>query len=109
VDVETALPWVQTAMNGWVKELVETYKSEPCRLGQRVMLNVAVDGIRIDTAKHMSQSFLSSFATAAGVYSLGEVYHGDPGYACAYQEQMDGVLNYPLHDLTNRFPCSPAN
>ncbi|KAF8243736.1 alpha-amylase [Wilcoxina mikolae CBS 423.85] len=88
-DVDTSLPWVQVEMNRWVKELVETYQ---------------IDGIRIDTAKHMGKPFLSSFASAAGVYSLGEVYHAHPAYLCPYQSQMDGVLNYPMYyALTQAF------
>jgi glycosidase len=56
-----------------------------------------VDGIRIDTAKHMGKPFLSSFASAAGVYSLGEVYHASPAYICPYQSHIDGALNYAMY------------
>ncbi|KAI5850741.1 alpha-amylase [Tricharina praecox] len=89
VDVDTTLPWVQETMNSWVKELVETYR---------------IDGLRIDTAKHMGQQFLYSFNAAAAVFSMGEVYHEDPGYTCQYQNAVDGLLNYPIwYSLTSVF------
>ena len=28
MDIDTTLPWVQTAMDSFVRELVETYRSE---------------------------------------------------------------------------------
>ncbi|KAA8895252.1 alpha-amylase [Sphaerosporella brunnea] len=93
VDVDTALPWVQTTMNKWVKELIETYQ---------------IDGIRLDTARHMGRPFLSSFAAAAGVFTLGEVWHRDPGYTCSYQEQLSGLLNFPLYEVLARTFLTPA-
>ncbi|EDN03717.1 alpha-amylase A precursor [Histoplasma mississippiense (nom. inval.)] len=57
----------------------------------------AVDGLRIDTAKHVRKPFWKEFNFAAGVYSMGEVYHGDPGYACDYQNYIDGLVNYPMY------------
>lgn len=58
----------------------------------------AVDGLRIDTAKHVRKPFWKEFNLAAGVYSMGEVYHGDPGYTCDYQKYIDGLVNYPMYD-----------
>lgn len=56
-----------------------------------------VDGLRIDTVKHVQKSFWSGYNDAAGVYCVGEVFDGDPAYACAYQDYLDGVLNYPVY------------
>lgn len=57
----------------------------------------AVDGLRIDTVKHVEKSFWPGFRSAAGVYSIGEVLDGDINHTCSYQEELDGVLNYPLY------------
>jgi alpha-amylase len=54
-----------------------------------------VDGLRIDTVKHVDKEFFPSFNAAAGVYCIGEVLDGDPNYTFDYQNYLDGVLNYP--------------
>lgn len=55
-----------------------------------------VDGLRIDTVKHVEKEFWPGFVEAAGVYAVGEVFQGDPAYTCAYQEYVPGVLNFPM-------------
>lgn len=45
----------------------------------------------------MEKSFWSNFKSAAGVYTLGEVLDGATDYTCPYQEQLDGLLDYPLY------------
>lgn len=55
-----------------------------------------VDGLRIDTAKHVEKTFWPGYNQAAGVYCVGEVFDGDPKYTCPYQSYLDGVLNYPM-------------
>lgn len=55
-----------------------------------------VDGLRIDTVKHVQGSFWPSYNSAAGVYCVGEIFDGDPAYTCNYQNYLDGVLNYPM-------------
>lgn len=96
-DVNTSEPWVQKKMNDWVRDLVDTFKSMfyhcDCKWPHA---DVLVDGLRIDTAKHMGKSFLSSFTDAAGVFTTGEVYHADLTYTCPYQAHVNGLLNYPL-------------
>lgn len=56
-----------------------------------------VDGLRIDTVKHVQKSFWPGYNSAAGVYCVGEVFDGDPAYTCPYQSYLDGVLNYPMY------------
>lgn len=58
--------------------------------------NVLVDGLRIDTVKHVQKSFWPGYNSAAGVYCVGEVFDGDPAYACDYQNYVNGILNYPM-------------
>jgi alpha-amylase len=55
-----------------------------------------VDGLRIDTAKHVEKDFWPGFVNAAGVYGVGEVWHGDPAYTCPYQDYIPGLVNYPV-------------
>lgn len=55
-----------------------------------------VDGLRVDTVKHVQKDFWPGYNKAAGVYCVGEILDGDPDYTCPYQEVMDGVLNYPM-------------
>lgn len=81
VDVNTTKDWVVEKMKSWIKSLVSTYK---------------IDGIRIDTAKHLDKAFLTNFSEASGVFATGEVYHGDIAYTCPYQGYVDGLLDYPM-------------
>jgi alpha-amylase len=81
-DVATDQPYVQSTYQSWISNLVKTYN---------------IDGLRIDTVKHVQKSFWPPFNQAAGVYCLGEVAHGDPTYTCPYQLELDGVLNYPMY------------
>ncbi|KAK2795310.1 hypothetical protein FQN51_000495 [Onygenales sp. PD_10] len=88
-DLDTSNAEVQGIWNDWISALVSNY---------------SIDGIRIDTVKHVEKSFWSSFNDAAGVYAVGEVFHGDPEYTCAYQGHLDGVLNFPIYyPLTEAF------
>ena len=63
-----------------------------------------VDGLRIDTAKHVDKAFWPDFNKAAGVFITGEVFDGNPAYTCPYQNYMDSVLNYPMYGLTHPSP-----
>lgn len=81
-DLNTEDPFVVKTYNDWIKSLVSVF---------------GVDGLRIDTVKHVEKPFWSGFRSAAGVFSLGEVFDGDAAYTCPYQEQLDGLLNYPLY------------
>ncbi|KAL8948104.1 MAG: hypothetical protein Q9222_005683 [Ikaeria aurantiellina] len=82
VDVDTTDPFVVQTFTEWIKLLVTVF---------------AVDGLRIDTVKHVQKSFWPGFNSAAGVYCLGEVFDGDVNYTCPYQDQMDGLLDYPTY------------
>ncbi|KAM7190629.1 Glycoside hydrolase superfamily [Naviculisporaceae sp. PSN 640] len=78
-DLRTEDENVRRIWNDWISNLVSTY---------------SIDGVRIDSAKHVEPSFYSGFNSAAGVFTMGEVYHGDPAYLAPYQRYMDGVLDY---------------
>ncbi|KAH8883975.1 glycoside hydrolase family 13 protein [Thozetella sp. PMI_491] len=81
-DLRTEDSSVRSIWNSWINQLVSTY---------------GIDGLRIDSAKHQEQSFWPDFQNAAGVFSLGEVYHGDPAYVGPYQNYLPGLLDYPSY------------
>ncbi len=58
-------------------------------------LTLPVDGLRIDTVKHVEPDFWTIFNSASGIYNVGEVADGNVDYVCPYQNSMDGVLAYP--------------
>ncbi|GES59433.1 alpha-amylase A type-1/2 [Aspergillus terreus] len=81
-DLDTTKTDVQNMWYDWVGELVANY---------------SIDGLRIDTVKHVQKDFWPGYNDAAGVYCLGEVLDGDPSYTCDYQNYLDGVFNYPVY------------
>ncbi|KAI4238033.1 MAG: hypothetical protein LQ349_001415, partial [Xanthoria aureola] len=88
-DIDTTAASVRQTYDQWIRSLVSVF---------------GVDGLRIDTVRHVEKSFWSDFNAAAGVYTLGEVFDGDITYTCPYQEQLHGLLNYPLYySLTKTF------
>lgn len=94
-DVNTTESSVRQLYNTWIANLVSTY---------------SIDGLRIDTVKHVEQDFWSGFTSAAGVYSVGEVLDGDPNYVCGFQNELDGLLNYPLwYPLTAAFSSTAGS
>ena len=66
--------------------LVNTYKD---------WVDMGFDGIRVDAARSIPKSWLSSFQTAMGVPSFGEVFVGDVDYVAPYQNYEWGVLDFP--------------
>jgi alpha-amylase len=102
-DLDTTLSSVQTIWYNWVTELVSNYSSTCFRWDvlqnslSPLTYRDTVDGLRIDTVKHVQKSFWSGYNSAAGVYCVGEVFDGDPAYTCPYQSYLDGVLNYPMY------------
>ncbi|KAL4909110.1 hypothetical protein BDW74DRAFT_77705 [Aspergillus multicolor] len=81
-DVDTTRQDVKTIWYDWIADLVSNY---------------SIDGLRVDTVKHVQKDFWRDFNDAAGVYAVGEIFDGNPSYTCAYQDVMDGVLNYPIY------------
>jgi hypothetical protein len=68
-DVNTEDEWVVETYYCWIQSLVKEY---------------AIDGIRIDTVKHVRKDFWPEFAERSGVYTVGEVYDGDTAYVKDY-------------------------
>ncbi|KAF9879939.1 alpha amylase [Colletotrichum karsti] len=81
-DLRTEDPSIRQVWNDWIRSAVAKYK---------------FDGLRLDSAKHVEPSFWTPFEAAAGVFSMGEVFHGDPVYVAPYQDVMSGLVNYPAY------------
>jgi len=56
-----------------------------------------LDGIRIDTVPEVPKTCWTQFRSAAGVYTIGEVFDGDMGYVGGYLSSLDAVLNYTFY------------
>ena len=69
VDVDTEDDEIVSTYNNWIKTLVGNY---------------SVDGIRIDTVKHVRKDFWPNFASSSGVYTIGEVLHNETDYVANY-------------------------
>lgn len=87
-DLNTQSTEIRNLLNTWINWLVKEY---------------SFDGVRIDTVKHVQQDFWPDFANAAGVYSIGEVWDGNPTYLAQYAKLMPGLLNYATYYPMNRF------
>ena len=82
-DLATENKEVTDIVHSWIKELVSNY---------------SIDGLRIDAAKHVNDTFLQSFVEAAGVFTFGEIYASDPWQVCRYQgELVDGLPDFPVY------------
>ncbi|KAI3650993.1 hypothetical protein MP228_004474 [Amoeboaphelidium protococcarum] len=81
-DLNTENPQVAQELSRWIKWIVKEYD---------------FDGIRIDTVKHVRKEFWPDFVRSSGVFSFGEVLHGDPAYVGPYQQYLHSLLNFPLY------------
>ena len=81
-DLDQKNSFVRSELKKWVQNTVQTYN---------------FDGIRVDTVPEVPTDFWKEYAQAAGVYSIGEVFHGDRNYIAKYQGALSGLLNYPMY------------
>lgn len=56
---------------------------------------VGFDGVRVDAARSIPQSWLQSFEQTIGVPSFGEIFDGNIDYVSSYQNYEWGVLDFP--------------
>ena len=68
-DLDTENPFVIEKLNNWITKLVQDYD---------------IDGLRIDTVKHIRKDFWPDFIKSAGVFTLGEILANDTSYAAPY-------------------------
>lgn len=79
-DIRTEDLNVRGVLQTWIQELVHKY---------------GVDGIRIDTVKHVEKSFFPDFIQASGVFGLAEIFDGNPANYPVWSSYVPGALNYP--------------
>lgn len=88
-DLDQSNSFVQSTLVSWIHNTVTTY---------------GFDGIRVDTTAEVPKSFWYQYSESAGVYSMGEVFNGDPEYVSGYQGPLAATLNYPMYfKLFNAF------
>jgi len=80
-DLNTELPEVYNELYEWVNQLVKNY---------------SIDGLRLDTAKHIRKSFWPQFCKSAGVFAMGEA-----AYSISEMEFSSSRLR-PLILVTSR-------
>lgn len=82
-DLKTEDDRVQNMLGKWIKEMISTY---------------SIDGLRVDAAKHVNESFLPTFHDAADSFMTGEVYEKSSDIICNYQQKyIESVPNYPIY------------
>ncbi|KAI0905526.1 alpha-amylase [Ustulina deusta] len=86
-DVKTEDSGVRDTFNGWIEDLVSTY---------------GIDGLRMDTVKHVEKDFWPGFGAAAGCYLVGEVFDGDPSVFPDWLNYISGTINYPAYYWVTR-------
>lgn len=88
-DIKSENSTVFDAMVRSVVDIVQTYN---------------VDGIRLDTARHVPKEYLTQFQDAVGVFVTGEAVNESVAYVEQYQGPLASAINYPLwYVLTDTF------
>ncbi len=62
-----------------------------------LVTTTGVDGLRVDTVRHVPKTFWSDYAKSANTFTIGEVFNGDPAYDGDYTHYLDAVLDYPMY------------
>lgn len=89
-DLRTEDVEVRNIFQTWITDLVSKYE---------------IDGLRIDTVKHVEKSFWPPFIEASGVFSMAEIFDGDPRtYQTDWNTYVSGVVNYPVFVTTLSLP-----
>ncbi|KAG9089404.1 hypothetical protein FS749_001360 [Ceratobasidium sp. UAMH 11750] len=95
MDINTESDNVVNTYNAWIKNLTSFY---------------SIDGIRIDTVKHVRKDFWPGFVKSSGVFAIGEVLSNLTDYTGDYTNYMDAVLDYPSwFAVTQAFASTTGN
>ncbi|KAK2949373.1 putative Alpha-amylase A type-1/2 [Blattamonas nauphoetae] len=81
-DLDTENDWVKNQLAEWTRWLITTFD---------------LDGLRVDTVKHVNKNFWRFFVGAVPTYLLGEVFDGRVDYIKGYTDIMPGQLHYPIY------------
>lgn len=81
-DLNQGNPAVAAELKNWIQWLIR---------------ETGVDGLRVDTVKHVPKWFWRDFDNAANTFTFGEVFSGDVGYVADYTNYLDAVLDFPMY------------
>ena len=90
-DLNHENKWVTQTLLEWIHDLVNRYN---------------IDGIRIDTIMEVPKWFWDKFRESAGVFQIGEAFHGNADKIVDYQNHLDSLFNYPLFYIIERSFCT---
>lgn len=79
-DLRTEDSNVRDIWKSWIADLVTKY---------------SIDGLRLDTTKHVEKDFWEEFLASAGVFGTGEILNGDPNTFPEWVSDVPGFVNYP--------------
>lgn len=91
-DVNTEDPSIVKTINDWINGLVKEY---------------SVDGLRIDTVKHIRKDFWPDFVSAAGTFTLGEVRRVLNEYPPTTDVLQDHQQRHGLHQRIHWYEPHP--
>lgn len=80
-DLKTEDEYVRHVFQRWIHKLVKKYQ---------------IDGIRLDTVKHVERSFFPDFVEASDVFGLAEILDGNPATYPGWSPYVQGAFHYPL-------------
>lgn len=92
-DLKTEDDYIRGALQVWIEDLVNRY---------------GIDGIRIDTVKHVEKSFFPEFIQASGVFGLAEIFDGDPASYSDWGSYVPGAFSYPV-SVSTQLPFNWLN
>lgn len=81
-DLRTEDQVVQEMFGEWIEQMVSNY---------------SIDGLRLDGGANVEPGFFSSFVEKAGVFATAEVYLSNDTTACAWQDTVGSIINYPIY------------
>ena len=81
-DLNQNNDFVRRTLNDWIKNIVSTYH---------------FDGLRVDTAPYVPKDFWYEYSSAAGVYTVGEIFDSSSEHCSWYQGPLSAALNYPMY------------
>jgi alpha-amylase len=88
-DLNQTNTFVHSTLTTWINGIVTKY---------------GFDGLRVDTTPEVAKTFWYDYSKSSGVFTMGEVFNGDPDYVAGYQGPLDATLNYPMYfKLKNAF------
>ena len=64
-DLNQSNSFVRSTLKSWVNDTISKY---------------GFDGIRVDTTPEVPMDFWAEYSRSAGVFSIGEVFNGNPQY-----------------------------